>query len=223
MANKDITDFLLTEYENVAQAFFNSFDIGARWVRYYLIILAVPFSFIAVIYHSKADQFDLLNLPSSVAILIAVIGLLNVLVSYIVVDLRLDSILYARTVNGIRKYFIDQILKPEELNSGSKIDEYVLLPTDINKPSFLKFKLGDLFFLTIFMALINSLYFSLGVTQIKSFKDYYSCCISQFTMFITLFISVVIIQFIVFFKASKKKETDYCKKRNENTTTGTGI
>lgn len=211
MANKDIADFLLTEYENVAKAFFNSYDIGARWVRYYLIILAVPFSFSAFIYHNKADQFDLFNLPSSIAILISVIGVLNILVSYIVIDLRLDSILYARTVNGIRKYFIEQILKTDELKPNTKINEYVLLPTDINKPSFLEFS-GDLFFLTTFMVVINSLYISFGITQIKSLKDIYFSYLPQFAMSIIFLILGIIIQFLIFMRASKKKEKDYCKK-----------
>jgi hypothetical protein len=212
MPNKDITDFLLTEYENVAKAFFNSYDIGARWVRYYLIILAVPFSFIAFIYHNKADQFDLFNLPASIAILIFVIGLLNILVSYIIVDLKLDSILYARTVNGIRKYFVEKILDVEEL-SPNKMQKYVLLPTDVNKPAFLEFGSGDLFFLTSFMVIINSIYFSLGLTQIRSFKNLYEPCVSQFTVFIIFLLLGVILQFAVFMNASKKKERDYCPRK----------
>lgn len=211
MSNKDITDFLLAEYENIAKAFFNSYDIGARWVRYYLIILAVPFSFIAIIYHNKADQFDLFSLPPSIAILISVIGLLNVLVSYIIVDLRLDSILYARTVNGIRKYFVEQIMNLEELKPN-KIKDYILLPTDINIPRFLAFKSGDLFFLTAFMVIINSLYFSLGISQIESFKNVYNPFLSQFIIFILILILGIIIQFVLFMKASMKKEKDYCQK-----------
>lgn len=160
--NNDLTVFLLKEYENVAKAFFNSYDIAAKWVRYYLIILAAPFSFLALIYHDK--DIDLFNLPNSFAILISLIGLVNILVSFIIVDLRLDSILYARTVNGVRKYFVDQ--------SGEKLDEYIVLPTDINKPDFFKFS-NDLFVLAVFMSLINSLYISFGALQIVQIRDLY--------------------------------------------------
>jgi len=208
MTNKDISDFLLTEYENIAKAHFNSYDIGARWVRYYLIIVAVPFTFAAFIYRDKPDQLDLFNLPNSIAILLLVIGALNICVSFIIIDLKLDSVLYARTVNGIRKYFVEKTLCVEE-SSQLKID-CVLFPTDINRPAFLKSWSGDLFFLTIFMAIINSLYFSLGITQIKGIRNIYESHINQWIVFLLIMIIGLLLQYKFFKGASNRKEEAYC-------------
>ena len=197
----DLSDFLLKEYENVAKAFFNSYEIAAKWVRYYLIILAAPFSFLALLYHDQG--IDLFNLPNSFAILIFLIGLLNILVSYIIVDLRLDSILYARTVNGVRKYFVD--------HSGEKLDDYILLPTDITKPHFFKCN-NDLFVLTVFMSIINSIYVAFGAMQIVQFKDVYSKCLSSAVFFWAIFILCLIIHYLISRTASNNKQKMYCEK-----------
>ncbi len=208
MANNDITDFLLKEYENVAQAFFNSYEVAAKWVRYYLIILAFPFSFVAIIYSDKKGIFDLFNLPNSIAILICLIGLLCLLISYIIIDLRLDSVLYARTVNGIRKYFVDQEKNLHNDNAVSNIlDECIVLPTNVNKPSFFKYH-GDLFFLALFMSIVNASYISFGLIQVKQVKE---LNLSSFSLFLSVFSFFALAQIWIFEKAAKKKESDYCK------------
>jgi hypothetical protein len=217
MANKDLTDFLLTEYENIAKAFFNSYDIGARWVKYYLTILAVPFSFIALIYHSKPEQFDLFNLSTSIAILLLVIGAVNIFVSYVVIDLKLDSILYARTVNGIRKYFIEQGIKNGQFEPNKPIRGYIVLPTETDKPPFLKFS-GDLFVQAVLMIFINALYVSIGFVQIDIVKSIYSAWMPPAGMFTIIFVLTMLVQFVFLRHASKKKESDYCGPiENENT------
>jgi hypothetical protein len=217
MANKDLTDFLLTEYENIAKAFFNSYDIGARWVKYYLTILAVPFSFIALIYHSKPEQFDLFNLSTSIAILLLLIGAVNIFVSYVVIDLKLDSVLYARTVNGIRKYFIEQGIKNGQFEPNKPIRSYIVLPTETDKPSFFNLS-GDLFIQTVLMISINALYVSIGFVQIGFVKPFYSACMPQAGMFTIIFVLTILVQFVFFRHASKKKERDYCRPiENENT------
>lgn len=208
--NNDITDFLLKEYENVAQAFFNSYEIAAKWVRYYLIISAFPFSFVAIIYNNKTDPFDLFNLSNTIAVLLCLIGFLNVLVSYIIIDLRLDSVLYARTVNGVRKFFIEQ--KNDEQNNLKIMSEdfsnYVVLPADVNKPAFFKYH-GDLFILTLFMGVVNSGYFTLGLMQIKQIKELnLPYCLQLLT-----FIIIIVLHIFIYKIAARNKELNYCKKK----------
>jgi len=216
MADKDVTDFLLTEYENIAKAFFNSYDIGARWVKYYLTILAVPFSFMALIYHSKPEQFNLFNLSTNIAVLLVIVGVVNFFLSYVVIDLKLDSKLYARTVNGIRKYFIEQGIKNGQFESNKAIKRYILLPMETNKPSFSIFS-GDLFVQALFMIFVNALYFSIGFAQVNFVKLFYSGCVPWVGMII-IFALATLAQIVFFIHASKKKESDYCRPiENENT------
>ena len=210
MANKDLTDFLLTEYENIAKAFFNSYDIGARWVKYYLTILAVPFSFIALIYHSKPEQFDLFDLSTSIAVLLFVVGVVNIFVSYIVMDLKLDNVLYARTVNGIRQYFVDQGIKNGEWEANKLINTYIVLPTETDKPRFLTLSSGS-FIQAALMILINALYVSAGFAQIGLVKHLCPACIPQVGIFAIIFALTMLAQFLFFRRASNKKESDYCR------------
>ena len=217
MVNKGLTEFLLTEYENIARAFFNSYDIGARWVKYYLTILALPFSFIALIYHSKPEQFDLFNLSTSIAVLLLVVGLVNFFVSYVVIDLKLDSVLYARTVNGIRKYFIEQGIKNGQFEPDKAVRRYIVLPTETDKPSF-SILSGNLFVQALFMITINALCFSVGFAQLNFVKLFYSDCVPQAGIIIIVFALATLAQFVMFRHASKKKENDYCKPiEKENT------
>jgi len=119
MSNNDFSDFLLKEYENIAKAYFSAHELTAKWFKFYLLILASPFSIIVLIYHNTSAEFDLFNLSSTISLLIFVIGILSMFISFIIINSRLDASLYARTVNGVRKYFTDQ-LKMNQANSNIK-------------------------------------------------------------------------------------------------------
>jgi hypothetical protein len=201
MANKDFTDFLLTEYENIAKAHFNAYDIGARWWKYYFIILAIPFSLIAFLYKADPSKLDLFNLPVSAALVILFAGIANIFVSYIIVDLKLDSILYARTVNGIRHYFVRQGIKDELIAENNS--EYLVLPTSVNKPPFWSLN-SDLFMQTLFLSSANALYCCAGFIQIVDMKFYFPNCAIWFLFLITIFG-----QYFLYWRASRKKENSY--------------
>lgn len=209
MNNKDIIDFLLIEYENIAKAYFNAHEITAKWFKYYLLMLATPFSIIALIYNNSVAEFDLLKLPNTIAILIFLVGLLCTFVSFIIINSRLDATLYARSVNGIRKYFVDQEGENKG-NSKIKVDKYLVLPTDIKRPAFLKF-IGDLTTLVMVMAITNSFYLGIGLAQIQQIIIKPNLCMSFCWSFsITFCISIIIhLSYYIFF--SKRKEHTYTK------------
>ena len=157
MSNKDFSDFLLTEYENIAAAFFNSREVLAKWVRYYLLVMAAPFSLIAFIYKDVPEKFNIFALPVTLLILIAITGIIGLLLSFVIIQSGIDTVLYARTVNGIRKYFVD--------DSGiNSIKPYLVLPIDTSKPAY--FKYDDLFFISILTGIINSSYIGISITQL---------------------------------------------------------
>jgi hypothetical protein len=212
MNNKNINDFLLAEYENIAKAFFNAYEITARWFKYYLIILATPFSIIALIYHNGNVEFDLFKLPNTIAILIFMSGLLCTFVSCIIINSRMDAILYARTVNGIRKYFVDQ----EKINSEGKqlknIEEYLVLPTDVNKPPFLE-TTGELSMLVALMTTTNSLYLGIGLTQINQIIKMDSYNLPFASSFWVIFFLSLILHSTYYKLSSKSKEKTYSKQK----------
>lgn len=200
MRNKEFTDFLLAEYENIAAAFFNSRDVLAKWVKYYLLVMAAPFSFIAFIYKTEPNSFDILKLPSTLTILITLIGFIGFFLSFIIIDSGLDSILYARTVNGIRKYFADN----ENLQN---IKRYIVLPVDTNTPKYLK--IGELFWITIVTGIINSFYIAIAMPQNCIVKTLYLDRISQTAVTITMFIILLVLQITYYVLASITKDKKY--------------
>jgi hypothetical protein len=210
MANKDLSDFMLAEYENIAKAFINAYDIGARWFKYYLIILAVPFSFIALFYHNNTDKLNLFNLPTSIAILIAGVGVANIFVSYIIIDIKLDSVLYARQVNGVRKYFVEMGIQNLQIESEKQVKSYLVLPIDTNKPHFMRLD-SDLFIQAVFMSLMNAVYFSGGFIQIDIIRRLYIGNVSEVGVFACLCLLTVVAQLTLFRYESRKKESEYCQ------------
>lgn len=108
-------DYQKLEYERVAEAHFKTIDAISSFFRYYLIVMSLPATAVAFFLSTeKKDTGHLvfLDLSSQVEpllgfalIIIAGVGLFLLLY---VMNLRMDGILYARTVNAIRKYFYDE-------------------------------------------------------------------------------------------------------------------
>lgn len=207
MSGNDITDFLLAEYKNIAEAYFNAHEITAKWFKFYLLIIASPFSIIVFLYHNVKSEFNVFNLSSTVSLLLIVIGIISMLISFIIINSRLDASLYARTVNGIRKYFVNQ----SKVNKGKikqtlLVDDYLVLPTDMNHPRFIKYG-GDLFILVICMTSINATYISHGYIQYVNPSTFIKPMLGPI-----LFLIIVSIHLVYYYKFAKKKEKTYSKK-----------
>ncbi len=164
MPGNDISDFLLKEYERISQAFFEARETTAKWVKYYLLIMAAPFSFIAFMYKDKPRDFDISSLPDTLSNLMWLIGLVGMFLAFIIIESSTDNILYARAVNGIRKIFMDR-----DNEQFANIRQYVILPTDIKRPRYLGWK--KTLWITIITGLINSSYVGIGLSQIPFFKN----------------------------------------------------
>lgn len=199
----DMSDFFMKEYENIAQAYFNSHELAAKWMKFYLIILAVPFSFIAFIFSKKPEQLDLLNLPNTISILIFVVGIINTVLSFLIIHSRMDTTLYARTINGIRKYFYDH-----NKDRIENLKQYIILPIDATKPHFLRYR-GDRFLLLILTSFVNSLYLGYGFSQIKILQDEIS-----YLWGMVIFIVSILMHFLYYIYAAKRLESRYGTENN---------
>lgn len=151
----DFSTFLLKEYEYIAQAHFESTKQVTYFFRYYLVILSAP---AVVFFLFKDDLTKLASLlqgqASEINIYIAyffiTISMVGVAVCFFIIKIKQTGILYARAVNGIRKYFFNK--------DGDHTIR--VLPISIEKPSYF-----EVLFLPIIFsfALINSIYFLLGM------------------------------------------------------------
>jgi len=98
------TQYLLEEYDNVAQAHFKTIDTLSTFFKHYLLIMSVPITVgLALV---KVTGLDVTSVGPAVLYFFALVGL--AVFGYIV-NLRHDTVLYARTINGLRKYFYDRL------------------------------------------------------------------------------------------------------------------
>ena len=101
------------EYGRIAEAHFKTADAISSFFRYYLVIMALPLSILGVLATAaiKGDSKLLQLLADAkpiLAFLFIVISAIGICIMMYVINLRLDALLYARTVNSIRKYFYDR-------------------------------------------------------------------------------------------------------------------
>jgi len=164
---KKYEDFLIREYDNIAQAHFNTVSTISSFFKHYLLIVSLPIPLFAWLLKSLSEHEqaegsgggDVVSVLGRLglavplgAILVAVIGFC---VMCYIANLRFDAILYARTVNGIRKYFSGRSGLPFEEEARVRV-----LPRSKYQPRYTE----PTFFLWVVLAfaLVNATYFGLG-------------------------------------------------------------
>ena len=129
--------FLLKEYDNIAQAHFNTKNNLSVFFRYYLLIMALPLPLFAVILGNmpgqttKIQSYEMIlnTFIEYIPIFSIILAIVGFCVMLYISGIHFDALLYARQVNGIRWYF-DKI---SPLNNEEKLKVKVL-PTDNKKP-----------------------------------------------------------------------------------------
>jgi hypothetical protein len=133
-------DFLLAEYGSIATAYSNTISTIATFFRNYLVIVGLPVPILGFVLTQLSKpgatgQGTPLTLPIDLYFLVPitgfVIGALGFCLMIYVVNLRLDALLYARTVNGIRKYFYD--MSPLEYEKELQMR---VLPRTVTQPRY---------------------------------------------------------------------------------------
>ena len=203
--NEEFNKFQLEEYKNISQAHFKSIDAISAFFRYYLLIMSIPI--IAAGYlvknnnlNSYFEQYH--QIFGFVLIMIALIGFC--LLMYIIV-LRMDGVLYARTVNGVRKYFYNNINKDFE-----KIIKTKVLPYTSTRPSYFE---PTFFFPVLFCFLIiNGAYLFFGVNFLFIFSgEIENIFICFFSNIIAIICSVLFIalQYTIYICFARNREYTY--------------
>jgi len=106
-------EFLRTEYNNIAAAHFNTGTAITRFFQFYLVIVSLPITLLGVTLNVSQQTLDLDSIVGTrlgllLAVFFLVIALVGFCMMVYVANLRLDALLYARVVNGIRRYFTDR-------------------------------------------------------------------------------------------------------------------
>lgn len=136
------------EYEKIVDAHFNSSERVTTFFSHLLLVYGVPIFILQYANNIDADV--------KAYILITIAGIGFFVCTYLI-RLRMESILYARTINGARRYYHD---KNEKLNYNT-LCRYNVLPMQIQKPAY--FDTYQFIYIVITLAFINSGYFAAGL------------------------------------------------------------
>lgn len=159
----DFKEYLLSEYSNIAQAHFKTVDTISTFFRNYLIIVSIPISLIAILVSIFAGSVlkDILLIRIPLSAILLTVSLAGVGVLFYIINLRMDAILYARTINGIRKHFYDK----SELDINIKLRTRVL-PQSPHQPAYHeKMYFGPVVFS---FAVFNTLYLVFAILGFSS-------------------------------------------------------
>jgi hypothetical protein len=131
----DFKEYLLEEYRQIANAHFTMVQTISVFFKHYLIIMAIPATVIAFFMSRNGGWIDIEKLSKFSNLAISLCFFSVCIVGYFVciyiINIRLDSILYARTINGIRKYFYSNSEESEEIKCKIRA-----LPQSIYTPSY---------------------------------------------------------------------------------------
>jgi undecaprenyl pyrophosphate phosphatase UppP len=162
-----IDEFMLKEYESIASAHFDSQAGLRQQFRFYLIIAAVPVTVLGLALKDRLEKnletLTFFNLPAILTTVFLAIGVLGFLLLLSMIHTALDATIYARTVNGVRNYFVE---KAKGLGQG--IEQYLVMPFDKKKPRY--FHIRAFFWQVTLIAAVNTFYVAVflhGVLQNK--------------------------------------------------------
>lgn len=201
-------EFLLREYEEVAGAHFKTLESISAFFKNYIVIMSLPAAIFS--YFFSKDNFSNFNyLLLSIAFL--AFSIIGMGVCLYVINLRLDAILYARTVNGIRRFFYNSA----EIDTLQKI-KIRTLPASTLTPAYhdcwnfwpvlLVFAIFDGVYASIGSIFLFA--FSLGVAQEEGLNEIIA---GTYAVPISVFILVVVAHVLFFKELAWYREFGYLK------------
>jgi uncharacterized HAD superfamily protein len=162
--------FLLAEYDHIAHAHFNMVESLSNFIKHYIAIASIPFAIAAVFLDSDklrsagVDEFVAYH-PLLLGTLLIVLSLVGFCLLGYILNIRLDAILYARTINGIRQYFYDRSNLPYEDELRIRV-----LPRTTSSPKYIERSYFG--FVVFAFAAVGAGYFAAGAWLIWQYKEW---------------------------------------------------
>lgn len=158
MSEQNLLDYWKAEYNGIIQEHMNLWRIYTNAIRIYLVILALPFPIVSIFLQSIQWTFPQ-PLPLEIRAIVLVIGLIGFLFLQVIIRYRLDVIMYARWLNGLRKGLEAKYPEIGELMKTAT------LPQDPKIPSYFELSWHTGFFLFI-SGILNTGYLFIGIFKI---------------------------------------------------------
>jgi len=185
---------MLMEYERIASAYFGLRDQSNEWFKAYLALIGLPLTVLAAVLKLGDGYISatLDNLPQLVAGLLVLVSLLGFFVTLSVVSMRMEMILYARTINLVRRYFGDQ---------DKELHKYFVLPTSDTKPPFYELW-RSMFWQVIMLGFLDSIILTVGIQSLTTFGWALSILIGMFFLLLHL---------LVYYLSALRREKEWSK------------
>jgi hypothetical protein len=105
--NTESKEFMITEYDKISSAYFGLRDQVNEWFKSYLTLIGFPLTVLAAVlkFGGGTVSSSLTDLPDIVAALLFLVSLLGMFVTFSIISMRMEMILYARTINRVRGFF----------------------------------------------------------------------------------------------------------------------
>jgi hypothetical protein len=162
-----VDEFMLKEYESIASAHFDSQGGLRQQFRFYLIIAAVPVTVLGLAFKDRQgtalEALTFFNLPAIFTTVFLAIGVLGFLLLLSMIHTALDATMYARTVNGVRNYFVERAK-----GLGQNIEPYLVMPFDKKRPEY--FHIRAFFWQVVLIAGVNTLYVAVFIHSILQLR-----------------------------------------------------
>lgn len=150
----DFKEYIQLEYKTMADAHFNVSQRVTSFFQYILVIYSAPLIILT----------DRASIPSSLkGLVFTTISIIGLFICFYISQLRFESLLYARSLNGMRRYYHEKISHLDHEN----LINYGVLPIQIQKPSF--YDNNQFFWIVAALAVINSAYLLLGLYFLDTF------------------------------------------------------
>lgn len=152
---EDYQQFLLAELDVVANAFFSNTNTITAFFRHYLLVVSLPITIALAVSKIGNESETTYAFFQGIACYLALGSFAVTLIGYSVIGylfaLRAECVLYARTANGIRRYFYSLDILTEEEAQAIRV-----LPINTSIPKYFEpFGFG---FAIYAIAIINMIY-----------------------------------------------------------------
>ena len=193
-------EYLLSEYSNITEAHVKSIETISTFFRYYLLVMSAPITLVAISVQILTSTTGAVNLVERYELFISIalisISVIGIGILCYIINLRMDTILYARVVNGIRKYFYDSSKMDINLKLRMRV-----LPQNPQLPSYREYA----YFLPVVVVfgLVNTLYFIFGLYIFNNSNMEIWIVYSSFLC--------MLIHYFIYYLYSQHRETSYLR------------
>ena len=130
---KSFEKFLLAEYEHIANAHFNAVATISEFFKHYVTMIGFPLAVIPILIKFFPDPARAVAKLKGYEPVVMMAGVLGLCMMLYIISLQNVSLLYARTVNGIRNYFYNIAGLESEVERSLRV-----LPRTVEKPRYFR-------------------------------------------------------------------------------------